>query len=153
MLATLIITAAFVTGDTLSHTIRSLVIEELGPMDEVVRIRTRSGSTRAGSQSSYFSLSRYKDLAEELGDDPLIDAIVPGIREALPVINTTRRQSIRSLAIIGLRPEDASLVLPLDERMDEDGELLLEALEGRQLYLNLETGWNSMSDRHQRFSL
>ena len=138
MLATLIITAAFVTGDTLSHTIRSLVIEELGPMDEVVRIRTRSGSTRAGSQSSYFSLSRYKDLAEELGDDPLIDAIVPGIREALPVINTTRRQSIRSLAIIGLRPEDASLVLPLDERMDEDGELLLEALEGRQLYLNLE---------------
>src|SRR3989304_3194174 len=37
MLATLIITAAFVTGDTLSHTLRSLIIAELGEIDETIR--------------------------------------------------------------------------------------------------------------------
>ena len=36
MLATLIITAAFVTGDTLSSTIRSLAIAGLGEMDETI---------------------------------------------------------------------------------------------------------------------
>ncbi len=34
MLATLIITAAFITGDTLSHTIRTWAIEGMGEMDE-----------------------------------------------------------------------------------------------------------------------
>jgi putative ABC transport system permease protein len=35
MLATLIITAAFVTGDTLSYSIRSVAIEGMGEIDEV----------------------------------------------------------------------------------------------------------------------
>src|SRR5512134_2052214 len=39
MLATLIITAAFVTGDTLSHSIRSVAIEGMGEIDEVVQVR------------------------------------------------------------------------------------------------------------------
>jgi putative ABC transport system permease protein len=133
MLATLIITAAFVTGDTLSHTIRSLVIEELGPVDEMVRVRTNGGAT----QSTYFSLSRYEDFAEQLNTYPLVDAVVPGIRESLPAVNLTRRQSTRALDLIGLRPEDAAWVLPVEERTDAEGNLLLlEALEGREVYLN-----------------
>src|SRR5512143_688410 len=43
MLATLIITAAFVTGDTLSHSIRTVAIEGMGEIDEVVQIS--GGST------------------------------------------------------------------------------------------------------------
>ncbi len=38
MLATLIITAAFVTGDTLSHSIRSVAIEGMGEIDELVQV-------------------------------------------------------------------------------------------------------------------
>ena len=38
MLATLIITAAFITGDTLSYTIRSQAIEGMGEMDELIRV-------------------------------------------------------------------------------------------------------------------
>jgi putative ABC transport system permease protein len=133
MLATLIITAAFVTGDTLSHTIRSLVIEELGPVDEMIHVRANGGA----NQSSYFSLSRYEDIAEQLDTYPLIDAAVPGIRESLPAVNLTRRQSTRALDLIGVRPEDAEKVLPVEERTDADGNLLLiEALEGREIYLN-----------------
>jgi putative ABC transport system permease protein len=133
MLATLIITAAFVTGDTLSHTIRSLVVDGLGPVDEMIQVRSNGGV----AQSTYFSFSRYEDFAEQLNTYPLIDAVVPGIMESVPAVNVTRRQSTRSLSLIGLRPEDGPLVLPDGERMDIDGNPLpLEALEGREIYLN-----------------
>lgn len=137
MLATLIITAAFVTGDTLSHTIRSLVIDELGPVDESVRLRTNGAAGTNGSQSTYFSLSRYDDLAAQLDDDKLIDAVVPAMEESPPVINLTRRQSMRALELIGLRPQDMALILSPEERTDAAGNpLRLETFEGRQLILN-----------------
>jgi putative ABC transport system permease protein len=132
MLATLIITAAFVTGDTLSHTIRSLVVESLGPVDEMVRVRSS-----ATQSSAFFSMSRFDRLTADLSGYPLIDAIVPAVGQSLPAVNQTRRQSVRSLQILGLRPEDASLVLPADEMRDEGGgSLSLSDLQGRELYLN-----------------
>jgi ABC-type lipoprotein release transport system permease subunit len=135
MLATLIITAAFVTGDTLSHTIRSLVIEQLGPVDEVIRLRANGGS--ASGTSTYFNLSKYDDLAAQLADDPFIDATVPAIRQSVPVVNLTRRQSIRALAITGVQLEDAPQEVPLDERADTAGHpLFLGVQDGRQIYLN-----------------
>ena len=54
MLATLIITAAFVTGDTLSHTIRTEAIEGMGEMDEVVQVGGGS------AVSSYFKMARLR---------------------------------------------------------------------------------------------
>ncbi len=132
MLATLIITAAFVTGDTLSHTIRSLVIEEAGPVDELIRIRVDGDQ----HQSSYFSLSWYEDFAKELEGYALIDAVVPSIRESVPVVNLTQRQSMRSLSLVALRAEDDTL-MPVEERTDSDGNLLrLKDLESRELFLN-----------------
>jgi hypothetical protein len=44
MLATLIITAAFITGDTLSYSIRSVAIEGLGEIDELIQVRVASGA-------------------------------------------------------------------------------------------------------------
>ena len=132
MLATLIITAAFVTGDTLSYTIQSLVVNELGPVDEIVRVRGN-----ASQDSSYFALSRYEELAINLVDYSLVDAVAPAIRESLPAVNLTRRQSIRSLEVTGLRSEDASLVLPAEELTDEQGiSLSLDSLQSREVYLN-----------------
>ena len=53
MLATLIITAAFVMGDTLSYTIRTIVVEELGPLDEIITLRSNGAN---GVSSTYFSM-------------------------------------------------------------------------------------------------
>ena len=64
MLATLIITAAFITGDTLSHSIRSVAIEGMGEIDELVQV---SGGNVG---SSYFKMTRYESLAEELAGYP-----------------------------------------------------------------------------------
>src|SRR3990172_3054697 len=83
MLATLIITAAFVTGDTLSHTIRSLVIDELGEIDETIRLGSggRSYAPRSAAET-FFKFSRYEELAAQLSGYEPIDAIVPAIQES-----------------------------------------------------------------------
>ena len=130
MLATLIITAAFVTGDTLSHSIRSVAIGGMGEIDETIQVS--SGS----SDLPYFKMSQYESLAAQLEGYPLVDRLLPAIGESAPVVNTTRRSSLRSIGIMGLRPEDI-WVLPQGEVTDAAGRLLpLEALEANEVYLN-----------------
>ena len=130
MLATLIITAAFVTGDTLSHSIRTVAIEGMGEIDEVIQVGSRSADL------SYFKMARYESLAAQLADYPLVDRLLPAIGESAPVVNATRRSSLRSIGVIGLRPEDI-WVLPREEFMDSAGQLLaLEALGANEVYLN-----------------
>ena len=130
MLATLIITAAFVTGDTLSHSIRSVAIEGMGEIDEVVQVS--GGST----DLSYFKMARYESLAAQLAGYPLVDRLLPAIGESAPVVNVTRRSSLRSIGVMGLRPEDIR-VLPQGEVTDSAGRpLSLEALEANEVYLN-----------------
>lgn len=130
MLATLIITAAFVTGDTLSHSIRTLAIEGMGEMDEVVH------SSGGSVGSSYFKIARYETLATQLEGYSLIDHLLPAINKSAPVVNITHRRSLRSINVIGLRPEDIR-VLPQEEVTNAAGKpLLLEALGMNEVYLN-----------------
>jgi putative ABC transport system permease protein len=130
MLATLIITTAFVTGDTLSHSIRTVTIEGMGEIDELVQV---SGGN---VESSYFKMTRYKSLAEKLSGYSLIDQFIPAIRESAPIVNVTHRSSLRSIEINGLRPEDI-WVLPQEEITDSSGQLLaLDDLQAREIYLN-----------------
>ena len=130
MLATLIITAAFVTGDTLSHSIRSVAIEGMGEIDEVIQ------ASGQGVSTPYLRMARYEELAAELAGYPLVDRILPAINESAPVVNVTSRSSLRSINLMGLRPKDTS-VLPEGEITDAAGHpLLLEALDEGEVYLN-----------------
>jgi putative ABC transport system permease protein len=134
MLATLIITSAFITGDTLSHSIRSDAIEGMGEIDELIQVS--GGST----DSSYFRMARYDSLAASLAGYPLVDFVLPAINESAPVVNITQRSSLRSITIIGLRPEDIG-VLPLEEVTDSAGRpLSLEALQANEVYVNAAAG-------------
>ncbi|MEK7311395.1 MAG: FtsX-like permease family protein [Chloroflexota bacterium] len=137
MLATLIITAAFVTGDTLSHTIRSLVIDELGEIDETIRLGSggRSYASRSAVET-FFKFSRYEELAAELSGYEPIDAIVPAIQESIPAVNTTRRRSERSLQIVAVRPEDAAFVGAGDLADSTSNALRLDDLGPHEVYLN-----------------
>lgn len=130
MLATLIITAAFVTGDTLSYSIRAVAVEGMGEIDEVIQ-------TAAGSVGPrYFKMERCELLAEELAGYPLVDRLLPAVGESAPVVNLTRRRSLNRIQIMGLRPEDA-WVLPRGELTSPDGlPLQLEALGADEVYLN-----------------
>ncbi len=134
MLATLIITSAFVTGDTLSHSIRSLAIEGMGEIDE--QIWANAGNT----DSSYFRMTNYDSLATHLAEYPLVDNIMPAINESVPVVNLTRRRSLRSINIMGLRPED-TWAIPQGQLMDaNDQPLALQALQADEVYLNAAAG-------------
>lgn len=137
MLATLIITAAFVTGDTLSHTIRSLVIDELGEIDETIRLGSggRSYASRSTAET-FFKFSRYEELATELSGYEPIDAIVPAIQESIPAVNTTRRRSERSLQIVAVRTEDAAFVGAGDLADSTGNALRLDDLGPHEVYLN-----------------
>jgi putative ABC transport system permease protein len=130
MLATLIITAAFVTGDTLSHSIRSVAIEGMGEIDEVIQV---SGG---GGDQAYFKMARFDSLAAQLAGYPLVDRILPALGESAPVVDVTRRRSLRSINIMGLRPEDV-WVISRGEVTDSSGRLLaLEDLAPDEVYLN-----------------
>ena len=134
MLATLIITAAFITGDTLSHSIRTVAIEGMGEMDELVQVS--GGST----DSSYFRMARYDSLAAQLDGYPLVDRLLPAINESAPVVNVTRRSSLRSISVMGLRPADI-WILPQQEVTDTAGRpILLEDLAANEVYLNAAAG-------------
>jgi putative ABC transport system permease protein len=128
MLATLIITAAFVAGDTLSHTLRSMAIEDLGEIDEAIRT--------TGGQPPYFKIDRYERLAAELNGYERIDQLVPAVYEQIPAVNATRRQSERYLEVLGLRSDDIRLLQP-GERTDVNGAPLpLDDLGPHEVYLN-----------------
>jgi len=130
MLATLIITAAFVTGDTLSHSIRTVAIEGMGEIDEVIQVSS------ASTDLPYFKMARYESLADQLADYPLVDRLLPAVGESAPVVNTTRRSSLRSIGIMGLRPEDI-WVFPQEEVTNSAGQpLSLEVLEANEVYIN-----------------
>jgi putative ABC transport system permease protein len=130
MLATLIITAAFITGDTLSHSTRTVAIEGMGEIDELVQ-------RNAGSMgSSYFRMALYETLAAQLAGYPLVDRLIPAIYESVPVVNVTRRSSLRSITILGIPAEDIG-VLPEGEVTDSAGKLLsLAQLEANEVYIN-----------------
>ena len=131
MLATLIITAAFVTGDTLSHSIRSVAIEGMGEIDEAGPGQRWEREIRPISE--WRATSRWR---QQLAGYPLVDRLLPAINESAPVVNVTRRSSLRSIEIMGLRPEDI-WVLPQGEITDAAGQpLSLEALEAKEVYLN-----------------
>src|SRR3990172_1574955 len=127
MLATLIITAAFVTGDTLSYTIRSLTVQELAETDEWIR-----GS---GTQA-YFRVGRFEELSGALAGYRFVDRIAPAIQESVPVVNVTHRRSVSGLEVIGLRPEDASVLTPSDLAEARSAPLKLNDLAANEIYLN-----------------
>ncbi|MEW5869917.1 MAG: FtsX-like permease family protein [Chloroflexota bacterium] len=137
MLATLIITAAFITGDTLSYTIRMEAVKGLGEIDELIRVG--GGSDSYGSEApSYFKMAEYESLAAQLHGYPLVDQFLPAIIEALPVVNATRRRSLSSIEVTGLRPEDVG-VLAQEDITDAAGSPLdLEILRGQEVYINAE---------------
>ncbi len=137
MLATLIITAAFITGDTLSYTIRSQAIEGMGEMDEVIRMGGGKQSFgESSSVSSYFKMGQYEALKESVSGYGLIDRLVPEISETAPVVNITRKRSLRSITIMGLRSEDSAVLAQAEIRDAAGKTLLLEELGEHEVYLN-----------------
>src|SRR5215204_1522906 len=99
MLGTTIIASALVTGDAMSHTIRTAAITSLGQTDELVSVRGADVDTEVevGGTTGieYFSEDVFPEIEYELllGHEDLIDGVAPAIVEPLAVQSLTTRQS------------------------------------------------------------
>ena len=153
MLSTLIVSAAFGTGDTMTYSFRAWMLDELGEVDEV--INTNGQLSSEGPQMgddedyspprapAYFELARFESLADEIArrrdagdaDARLVEALTPIIwQEGTLVINRTARQSKLQVTTVGYDPATAD---DFDELHTVDGKRVTVAELGPdEVYLN-----------------
>jgi putative ABC transport system permease protein len=154
MLSTLIIAAAFGTGDTMTHSFRAMALDELGEVDEIVSLGgtlslggemgfdDEEGGFGAG-EALYFSLDRFESLAGEIrslqaADDAQarqVEALTPAlVEQGILVINRTARQSKLDVSVVGYDPATAD---DFDELFTSDGgRVRVVELGAGEVYLN-----------------
>src|SRR4029453_12918559 len=98
MLGTTIISSALVTGDTMSHTIRTSAVQALGKTDVLVSVKGAEvdPTVQLGSTTGveYFPQRVLQEVEYDLtSHDNLIDGVAPAIVESLAVQNLTTRQN------------------------------------------------------------
>jgi putative ABC transport system permease protein len=67
MLATVLFSASFATGDTLAHSIRVQALRNVGLVDERIRSEERDTSGR----SAYYDAAYFEQIQEALADAPV----------------------------------------------------------------------------------
>src|SRR5215204_6546610 len=101
-LSTVIITTALNTGDTISHTLRSLVAGTVGRADEIV-VRPRRDARRIGFENVQsvangtfltgtlqpFGQSEAERLTAALADDDRVAGVTPAVVEQVVAVNMT----------------------------------------------------------------
>lgn len=106
MLSTLIMSAAFGTGDTLTSSVSSQVYGILGQTDEYINWDAENNPAPRDAQ--VIPLATVDAWKEQLAGDPNIEAVVPFQRETLPIVNTRTRLNEPSARIVAFRKEDAA---------------------------------------------
>lgn len=146
MLSTLIMSAAFGTGDTLTSSVSAQVYSILGETDEWISWDAQKNP--APQEDQVIPLALVDEWKAELADDPDIEAIVPLQRETLPVQNVRTRLNEPSARIVAFRPDDAAALGGLKDlkgnpvelvgrtiAVNEDLAKQLDAREGDQVLL------------------
>jgi putative ABC transport system permease protein len=108
MLGTTIIAAALVTGDTMSHTIRSSAISSLGQTD--VQVSVRGGGADTGgvvedaAPTAYFSEHEASIVARAAKPSPAVDGVAPAIVEPVAAQNPGARRTEPRASLFGADP-------------------------------------------------
>ncbi len=135
MLSTVIITAAFTTGDTVVYTIRSIAADALGNTDEIVS--APSAGTAPGS--GYFDYSRFDQLHADLSDYGNVDGLLPLIREQTPLIDINSEISAASVTLFA---PDPKYMDSFTQMMGADGAVSLGDLASNEVYIDKSTAKN-----------
>jgi putative ABC transport system permease protein len=139
MLGTTIVAAAFNTGDTMTHTVRSTVLTSLGNIDEIISVEGAETEATVfveapASDIEYFDEHLFPFVEEAAADSDLIDGVAPAIIEPVAVQDVTTRQNEPRATVFATDPD----------RMDGFGEikdvaggtLSLADLGPSEIYLN-----------------
>ncbi len=133
MLSTLIMSAAFATGDTINYSIGDLVYKSLGRVDEVVRPKQDPNSVGQGSDK--IPAAVLTDLETRFKGDPDIAGFVPSLGKAVPALNPRTSQSEPIVSLAGV---DAQRVDAIGGVVDRNGNKLdIATLGAGEAYLNV----------------
>ena len=134
MLATAIIMSAFTTGDSMTYSVKSSVIQSLRSMDELIRVDEDSELWENQAVADDFSDEIFTEIASELDPDPDVDGLLPVVAETVAVVNLESQQFEANALITGLDPARAST---FDEVLDTDGTPVdISSLADDELYLD-----------------
>jgi putative ABC transport system permease protein len=140
MLGTTIISSALVTGDTMSHTIRSSAVQSLGETDVLVSVKGAEvdSAVQIGSTTGveYFSQRVLGAVGHELTSrNDLIDGVAPAIVESLAVQDLTSHQNEPRITLFA--SDQSHLAAFGDIRRHGGGDVqYLNDLKTGEVYLN-----------------
>src|SRR5687767_8215854 len=140
MLGTTIISSALVTGDTMSHTIRSSAVQALGNTDVLVSVKGAevdpAEDLGATTGIEYFPESVLQEVGYDLTrHENLIDGVAPAIIESLAVQNLATSQSEPRVTLFA--SDQSHLAAFGDMRRHGDGDLeYLNDLQRGEAFLN-----------------
>jgi len=141
MLSTVIISAAFTTGDTVDRSITSQVYGVLGSLDEQIVVGQRDDEDVFGDDPSEgavredtFAAAAVDSLIRELSQNPLVDAVVPVYGDVAVAVNPEKRLSAPLFNVVGLEPQ-AAADLP-DIRVAGGGRAQVSGLAANEIYIN-----------------
>lgn len=142
MLSTLIMSAAFTTGDSISYSVGDAVYKSLGRVDEVIEPRQDPNNTLRSADR--IPASALTDLETRFKGDPDMTGFVPALNENVPALNprTSLSEPIASLAGVDARHVDA-----IGGILDKNGDRLdIGALKPGEALIN-ETGAEKLGAR------
>ncbi|MDA1279305.1 MAG: FtsX-like permease family protein [Chloroflexi bacterium] len=96
MLSTTIIMSALAIGDSISSSIRTVVLDVLGETD--VRLRS---PILARFGDDYLDSSLVERVRGEVAGDSRVDGVMPLIREQLPVLNEATSKTVAATFVVG----------------------------------------------------
>jgi putative ABC transport system permease protein len=133
MLATLITTAAFTTGDTIDHSITSAGYSSLQRIDLQLNV-VGENDVLTPDVAVYFNDGTTAGLEQQFAGDPDIDGFIPQLLEPAAVVNERSGQSEPFVIISGIDPQRLSPLGGL--RLADGGKADLSALGEDDIYLS-----------------
>ncbi|MBT3363294.1 MAG: ABC transporter permease [Chloroflexi bacterium] len=143
MMASLLFSASFSTGDTLTHSIRLEALAEIGEVDVIVQTEGQDVSNQDfdptqdfSEKPSYFAQTYFETVRERLSSVPEVEGVAPLISEVAPVLAPTTRLSEPQIDILGYAQEWMD---GFDRLVDSEGNTLsVSGLTAGQVYVSSE---------------
>jgi putative ABC transport system permease protein len=134
MLSTLIISAAFTTGDTVDNSITKMMYDALGHVDEIIEYKTEHEDEGVGQSDVTIPESAYVELRDALAGDPSIDGIAPVLVESVPAVNEEEHLSAPGVHVMGIDP---ATMTGFPDIINLQGEVLdPNSLRDNEVYVN-----------------
>ena len=149
MLATVLFSAAFTTGDTLTTSLRAQALENIGRVDVVVKAEQPESddqvafgpgagvSTAPEARERYFNAELADEVRGRLADEESVAGVAPLAKESVPVTSTRTDLSEPRVDVLGM---DADSMQGFDRLTTASGEILSVAdLGENEAYLSSQT--------------